>query len=145
MTRGQNCMNHRFLLAPICWVLGHPVRDVSTPNWRFLVCNRCENILHCEYLPTNLPPIRSREQELEEALRGVMSWFGGPECNDCTPFRTAPAVDWMHHQRCGALKDWNRGARLLGHVSETGHSLEDPKAEMIRLAEDRAQKLRVMN
>lgn len=82
----------------------------------------------------------ARIAELETALRGLLAWSFGGACSDCDMFRRAPScIDWQHAADCGHLESINAALVLLGREPETGHTFEDPAAEMQRLADERAR------
>jgi hypothetical protein len=79
-----------------------------------------------------------REQELANALQGMLGWANGGRCSDCTMFREGPSNgDFIHALDCGYLMAINKAHAALGRPREEGHQIDDPQAEMKRLAAER--------
>lgn len=80
-------------------------------------------------------------QLLRSALRGLLAWSFSGACPDCEMFRAAPSdIEFKHHAECAHLESINKALAVLGLPREGGHQYDDPKAEMKRLAEERARR-----
>jgi hypothetical protein len=87
---------------------------------------------------TNKSPLEKENEALKDALRSLVAWAFGRQCNDCYPFREGPScISWVHHKDCGYLEAVNKALILLGLPKEEGHDRIDPIGDMVKLAQER--------
>lgn len=90
--------------------------------------------------------LREEIKKLKNALLGFIGWSLGGTCNDCVPFREAPAcIEFEHHKDCSYIKTLNEALALLGRPLEPGHDRDDAEADMLRMAQERADAIHARN
>lgn len=82
--------------------------------------------------------LRRQIEARDDAILGLLGWTESGSCSDCAMFRAAPSeITFMHEAECGHLESINQALGVLGRPPLVGHLVDDPKAEMRRLAEER--------
>ncbi len=96
-----------------------------------------------EFKINELKEAEDQIAKLEKSLVSILAWTYGGACPDCDMFRSAPCrIDFRHHKDCGFLKEINKALIILGREPEEGHDYDNPKEEMIRLANERAKNVK---
>jgi len=71
----------------------------------------------------------------------LIGWTMNGACSDCEMFRRAPSdIEWIHFIDCAHLEVINQACSLLGIKKFEGHCWDNPKEEMHRLAQERAER-----